>query len=156
VIIERYSPRQASWVRTAETSADQHGAYKASWRTNEAGRFSVRATLESPAANSAQAGHSAATAQLTVYHPALATWYGPGSYGHRTACHRRLTRALVGVASRTLPCGTQVEVSFHGRTLTVPVVDRGPYTSATWDLTAAAARALGFDGRKRIGTLVLG
>jgi rare lipoprotein A (peptidoglycan hydrolase) len=53
----------------------------------------------------------------------------------------------MGVAHRTLPCGTRVAIHYRGRSVTVPVVDRGPYTSATWDLTEATAQALGFDGR---------
>jgi rare lipoprotein A (peptidoglycan hydrolase) len=59
----------------------------------------------------------------------------------------------MGVAHRTLPCGTRVEIYYRGRSVTVPVVDRGPYTSASWDLTQAAAQALGFDGRDWIGVL---
>ena len=38
----------------------------------------------------------------------------------------------------------------------MPVVDRGPYANhADWDLTAAAAQALGIDGTERIGTIAL-
>src|SRR6476661_2589531 len=74
---------------------------------------------------------------------ALATWFGPGFYGRTTACGQTLTPAVVGVANRTLPCGTLVKVSYHGRSLTVPVLDRGPYSNgADWDLTAGAAQAL--------------
>ena len=74
----------------------------------------------------------------------LATWYGPGFYGHRTACGEKLTRSIVGVADRTLPCGTPVSVSYNGQTLTLPVIDRGPYgDGATLDLTHAAAQELG-------------
>src|SRR5256885_16338680 len=56
-----------------------------------------------------------------------ATYYGPGLYGNRTACGQTLTPDLQGVAHRSLPCGTMVEFEWHGRTVTVPVVDRGPY-----------------------------
>jgi rare lipoprotein A (peptidoglycan hydrolase) len=73
------------------------------------------------------------------------SWYGPGFYGKRTACGLALTTSLVGVAHRTLPCGTLVTFKDpgSGRTLTVPVVDRGPYVSGrTWDLTGAACRKL--------------
>src|SRR5947208_2000480 len=58
---------------------------------------------------------------------ALATWFGPGFYGQRTACGQTLTPAVVGVANRTLPCGTLVRFGYKGRTATVPVIDRGPY-----------------------------
>ena len=74
------------------------------------------------------------------------SWYGPGFYGHRTACGLALTTALQGVANRTLPCGTMVKFRnpANGRVITVPVVDRGPYVAGRqWDLTGAACRALG-------------
>ena len=77
----------------------------------------------------------------------MATWYGPGFYGQQTACGNRMTTKLRGVAHRTLPCGTPVVLSFRGRFLTVPVVDRGPYTPPfVLDLTAGAAKVLGFTG----------
>jgi hypothetical protein len=57
----------------------------------------------------------------------LVTWYGPGFYGNRTACGQRYTRYVVGVAHRTLPCGTMVQFRWHGRTAVAPVIDRGPY-----------------------------
>jgi rare lipoprotein A (peptidoglycan hydrolase) len=47
------------------------------------------------------------------------------------------------VAHRSLRFGTLVEFRWKGRVLTVPVIDRGPYVQGrTWDLTAAACRAL--------------
>ncbi len=66
------------------------------------------------------------------------SWYGPGMYGQRTACGVALTKAAMGVASRTLPCGTRVTFRnpANGRTVTVRVIDRGPYVSGrTWDMT---------------------
>jgi peptidoglycan hydrolase-like protein with peptidoglycan-binding domain len=76
--------------------------------------------------------------------PRMATYYGPGLYGRRTACGLRLTSRLVGVAHRRLPCGATVTIFYGGRFATLRVVDRGPYTSGvTFDLTAAAARRLG-------------
>jgi hypothetical protein len=73
------------------------------------------------------------------------SWYGPGFYGNRTACGQALTTSLMGVAHRTLPCGTKVSFRnpSNGRVITVPVVDRGPYAAGrTWDLTGAACTAL--------------
>lgn len=90
---------------------------------------------------------------LRVYDPDLATWYGPGFYGNRTACGQTLRTDTQGVAHRSLPCGTKVNVLFKGRTVTVKVIDRGPFTSAEWDLTEATARRLGFDGRRTVGTV---
>jgi len=76
-------------------------------------------------------------------HDGNISWYGPRLYGNGTACGHKLTRALVGVAHRTLPCGTLVTFRYRGTTLTVPVVDRGPFVSGrTWDLTYGACSKL--------------
>jgi rare lipoprotein A len=89
---------------------------------------------------------------------AIATWFGPGFYGQTTACGQVLTPATVGVANRTLPCGTLVRVSYHHHRLVVPVIDRGPYghNGASFDLTAGAAQALGITDTVRIGARVIG
>lgn len=89
---------------------------------------------------------------LRVYEPDLATWYGPGFYGNRTACGKTLGYSTLGVAHRSLPCGTKVAILYEGRTITVPVIDRGPYSSANWDLTRETAERLRFSGKDTIGT----
>ena len=92
-----------------------------------------------------------------TYDPEV-SWYGPGFYGGRTACGQAYTRELLGVAHRTLPCGTKVSFLFEGRTITVPVVDRGPFGKGiSWDLTTAAADALGFTetGKGTVGAVSL-
>ena len=95
----------------------------------------------------ASSGQASAPAPAHVHKTGIATWFGPGFYGQRTACGQTLTPAVVGVANRTLPCGTLVKVSYKGRRLTVPVIDRGPYANgADWDLTSEAARTLGLNG----------
>lgn len=74
------------------------------------------------------------------------SWYGPGFYGKRTACGYAMTESLVGVAHRTLPCGTRVTFRnpVNGRTVTARVVDRGPYVGGRiWDLTGGLCLALG-------------
>jgi rare lipoprotein A (peptidoglycan hydrolase) len=93
-----------------------------------------------------------------VHTSGIATWFGPGFYGQKTACGQTLTPGVVGVANRTLPCGTLIKVTYDGHALTVPVLDRGPYShiGADWDLTAGAATALGITETVRIGTHVVG
>ena len=88
----------------------------------------------------------------------IATWFGPGFYGQTTACGQILTPLTVGVANRTLPCGTLVRFAYHHRRLVVPVIDRGPYAhnGASFDLTAGAAQALGMEGSVRIAARVVG
>jgi hypothetical protein len=74
----------------------------------------------------------------------VASWYGPGFYGNRTACGLTLTTTLQGVAHRTLPCGTLVHLKHGTSEVTVPVVDRGPaILSREFDLTYATKLALG-------------
>lgn len=110
---------------------------------------------------SADTGGAAADAPPVkgkVHTTGVATWFGPGFYGKQTACGQTLTPSVIGVANRTLPCGTLIKVSYQGRALTVPVLDRGPYSSigADWDLTAGAAQALDITTTVRIGTRVVG
>lgn len=75
---------------------------------------------------------------------AAASWYGPGFYGNRTACGLTLTTSLSGVAHRSLPCGADVTLRHDETTVTVPVVDRGPFVyDREFDLTYATRVALG-------------
>jgi hypothetical protein len=75
-----------------------------------------------------------------------ATWYGPGFFGNQTACGKTLTRATVGVAHKTLPCGTKVVLRYKGRYVRTTVIDRGPFSNgAKWDITQAAAERLHFE-----------
>ena len=74
------------------------------------------------------------------------SWYGPGFYGKRTACGQAMTETLVGVAHRTLPCGTKITFKnpATGKIVTAPVVDRGPYVSGRqWDMTGGLCQQLG-------------
>ena len=84
----------------------------------------------------------AATAKTVSRYPwhtdSNISWYGPGLYGNGTACGQKLTKGLVGVAHRTLPCGTLVQFrnSKTGAVVTAKVIDRGPYVSGRqWDLS---------------------
>jgi rare lipoprotein A (peptidoglycan hydrolase) len=71
------------------------------------------------------------------------SWYGGGLFGNGTACGQKYTKTIIGVAHRTLPCGTKVQFRFKGRVLTVPVIDRGPYVAdRQFDLSYGACRAL--------------
>jgi rare lipoprotein A (peptidoglycan hydrolase) len=142
-----------SWEPATQTEVRGNGTYSASWTPRLAGQFAVRALIE-------QSGASAATnlpsVTVIVYRPAVATLYGPGFYGHRTACGRVLRRRTLGVANRTLRCGTSVAVYYKGRMMVVPVIDRGPYSNgASWDMTMATAKAFGMDTTVTIGAAPL-
>jgi peptidoglycan lytic transglycosylase len=79
---------------------------------------------------------------LNVYRLAEASWYGGGG---GLACGGSLTSETMGLASKTLPCGTLVTLRYGGRSVRVPVVDRGPYVAGReFDLTEATKQALGF------------
>jgi rare lipoprotein A (peptidoglycan hydrolase) len=72
-------------------------------------------------------------------------------YGLGLACGGVLGRQQLGVAHKTAPCGTLITFTYAGRSLTVPVIDRGPYVAGReWDLTGATAAALGFPGLGQI------
>jgi rare lipoprotein A len=142
------------WAPTVSTTVASDGSFNVTWHTDHIGRFSIRAVIAQPgSASSASAGP---TLTITVYRSSLATLYGPGFYGHRTACGQRLTRSTIGVASPTLRCGTKVAILYSGRTMVVPVIDRGPYANnADWDLTMATGKALGVTGTLKIGAVSL-
>lgn len=96
-----------------------------------------------PAQPMAPAGSVAKTAAGGWHHDSDISWFGPGLYGNGMACGKKLTKTIVGVAHRTLPCGTLVTFRYKGVTLTVPVVDRGPFVAGrTWDLTHGACAIL--------------
>ena len=85
--------------------------------------------------------------RLNVFRRAQASWYGPGLYGGRLGCGGTLTPGTLGVANRTLPCGAKVTLRHGGRTVRVPVVDRGPFSGGReFDLTAATKDRIGFSG----------
>ena len=80
--------------------------------------------------------------RLNSYRLAGASWYGGGG---GLACGGSLTSSTLGVANKTLPCGTLVTLRYGGHSVRVPVIDRGPYDEGReFDLTEATKRALGF------------
>ena len=80
-----------------------------------------------------------------------ASWYGPGLWGNSTACGQTLRPQTMGVAHKTLPCGTTVKFVYGGRAVVTQVIDRGPYIHGrAWDLTKAVSDALGFEGVGRV------
>lgn len=156
VAVQRLDPIDG-WVTQSTVVVGADGRFSAVWRAATPGRSAVRAIPASQVMTARAADATPpplASRPLTVYRRVTATWYGPGFYGRRTACGRRMTRKLLGVAHRKLPCGTPVDLYVNGRTITVPVVDRGPFRNgASYDLTAATARALGVTATTAIGAV---
>ena len=104
----------------------------------------------SAASYEAQTGTGTGIA-FSALRSAGATWYGPGFYGRQTACGQTLRPGTLGVAHRSLPCGTAVKFVFGGRQIVTRVIDRGPYAKGfAWDLTNGTREALGFEGSGQI------
>jgi rare lipoprotein A len=119
-------------------------------RTRADGRFAVRFRPSRPASFAlrlAIGGARRGLGRLNVYRHAAVSWYGPGLYGNKLSCGGRLTPGTLGVAHRTLPCGTRVTLRHGDRVVRVPVVDRGPFVGGReFDLTAATRARLHFGG----------
>jgi rare lipoprotein A len=162
VVIQRFDAGLARWRPVARTTVGPRGGFLARWRTDRAGRLRVRALLRPRPVTQARARpHTRALTTsselaVTVYRPSPATWYGPGFWGKQTACGQTLQPDTLGVAHRTLPCGTKVALFYGGRTLTVEVIDRGPFANgANWDLTEATAESLGMSASDTVGAVSL-
>ncbi len=160
VTIERRDP-VAGWVPIASAAVAADGSFTALWRPDHVGSLQLRAVTGTAAAGTATSDPAldptAPLLGLTVYHADIASWYGPTSRNEKTACGIPLRPWTLGVAHRTLPCGTRVALYYRGRTVVVPVIDRGPYVKGrTWDLTRETFLALGGDdGLIRVGALPL-
>jgi rare lipoprotein A len=131
-------------------------------RTDAAGRYRLRQRLRGALSRTVRVRVRRAPGilpakrrigRLNVYRVAYASWYGPGLYGNRTGCGGTLYPGRLGVAHKSLPCGTMVTFKRGRRKLRVPVIDRGPYVGGReYDLTAATAQRLGFSGHGPILT----
>ena len=75
----------------------------------------------------------------------VASWYGPGLQGNRTASGGTFDMWAMTAAHPCLPMGTKVLVTVMGtgRSLIVTVNDRLPSRRRVLDLSVGAARALG-------------
>ncbi|NIX75189.1 septal ring lytic transglycosylase RlpA family protein [Microvirga terricola] len=76
----------------------------------------------------------------------VASWYGPGFQGRRTASGESFNSSAMTAAHRTLPFGTRLRVVNEktGLSVVVRVNDRGPFAHRRIiDLAAGAAQELG-------------
>ena len=79
----------------------------------------------------------------------VASWYGPGFHGKRTANGERFDKNELTAAHRTLQMPSLVRVTNleNGRSLVVRVNDRGPFKRGrVIDVSERAASLLGFKG----------
>jgi rare lipoprotein A len=129
------------WWTIESTRTGARGRYRLLYTTHRISSERLRVSFAGAAGE--RAAHRA-VGRLSVYRLAEVSWYGSGG---SLACGGWLTSSTMGVANRTLPCGTLVTLRYGGRTVRVPVVDRGPYVAGReFDLTEATKRALGFEG----------
>ena len=155
--VERLDAKTGAWVPIAAAPIAVDGAYRASWTADVAGRITTRVTTARPGDPAAALAGAAPEAGVTIYRRALTTWFGPGFFGRKTYCGQKLDRRLMGVGHRTLPCGTPVAFFYKGRSITVPVVDTGPFNGKMrWDLTYAAAKALRLSHTDTVGAVRVG
>lgn len=83
----------------------------------------------------------------------VASWYGPGFHGKKTASGQVFDQNKMTAASKTLPFGTRIKVRNpkNGKTVTVVINDRGPFIKGRGiDLSKEAARRLGIDGIAKV------
>jgi len=105
--------------------------------------------LAAPRADASSVGRSPMTERPTFTQEGLASWYGQGFIGRKTASGERFDARAMSAAHRTLPLGTIVRVTNlrNGRTVEVRINDRGPVirakTRRILDLSKSAAAALG-------------
>ena len=127
------------WRTIALARTGSRGRFRFGFRPSRIGSRLLR--LRFTGDSTARSTHRR-VGRLNVYHLAGASWYGGGG---GLACGGELTSSTLGVANKTLPCGTMVTLHYANRTIRVPVVDRGPYVAGReYDLTEATKRALGF------------
>ena len=120
----------------AASAAAASTASTASASTPAASTAAPAATEQSPAQSSDAYGE---------WNSARASWYydeGSTASGEHN---------YYGIAHKTLPFGTEVEIEYNGNTIIAVVDDRGPYVSGrSFDLNQNCAAALGFGG---VGTI---
>jgi hypothetical protein len=127
------------WHTLTRTHTGARGRFVLTFVPRRLGSDAVRVNF---AGDALDRGSHRRLGHLNVFRLAAASWYGGGG---GLACGGTLTSSTLGVANKTLPCGTLVTLRYGGRTLRVPVVDRGPYVEGReFDLTEATKQALGF------------
>jgi hypothetical protein len=141
-LLQRQSRRRWTTIDRATTRVD--GTFGFAFRPQRPGSAQLRVLVDAAARN---------IGRLNVYRHAAVSWYGPGLYGNKLSCGGRLTPGTLGVAHKTLPCGSHVTLRKGDRVIRVRVVDRGPYVGGReFDLTAATRARLHFRG---VGSLLV-
>jgi peptidoglycan lytic transglycosylase len=129
------------WRTVDRARTTRGGRFALHWRPGRPGSAQLRVRVRGERVRATRR----IVGRLNVYRRAQASWYGPGLYGNALGCGGRLSPDTLGVAHKTLPCGSRVTLRHQGRTVRVRVIDRGPYVgNREFDLTAATKARLGF------------
>lgn len=132
-----------------------------STRANKAkGRFKVRVAVPGTGSFKVKVrtgsdkfgkGRRVGGGKIIAYRAVHASYYGPGLYGNGMACGGTLSPSTLGVAHKTLPCGTRLVLRLGNRVVHTRVVDRGPYIAGReLDLTSATRSALGMGSTAQV------
>lgn len=112
-------------------------------------RTTVKVSKTSVSGQVKKVSYSPVSAKSTFSSSGVASYYGPGFHGRRTANGERFDMHAMTAAHRTLPFGTLVKVTnlSNGKSTVVRVNDRGPYVgNRVIDLSVAAAKEIGSTG----------
>jgi rare lipoprotein A len=88
----------------------------------------------------------------------IASWYGPGFSGRKTASGGRFNPSLHTLAHRTLKLGTLVRITNlrNHKSVVAKVTDRGPFHGGRIaDLSTSAANAIGMKGSGTAPVLIV-
>ena len=133
--------RRHGWRTVARTHTGRGGRFRLRYTPPALGSARLRVVFRG---HGSLAGSHVRLHRIASFREVIASWYGGGG---TLACGGELTSATLGVANKTLPCGTMVTLRYGGHAVRVPVVDRGPFVPGReFDLTEATRNALGFGG----------
>ena len=127
------------WITVARTGTGARGRYRLTYTPRSIGRVPARVRFGGDSVN---AETISSAGDVNAYRSAEASWYDVG--GGAVAC-AGLGGVRMGVANKTLPCGTHLTLRYGGRSVGVTVIDRGPFVAGReFDLTQPVKQALGF------------
>ncbi len=139
-VVRLQSRMSWGWKTIDRAITGKAGTYRLVAKTRRPGTLKLRVLF--PGDRFARRSQQDA-GRLNVFRQAHASWYS--LYGNRTACGQVLGYGTLGVAHKSLPCGTKLTVRHNGRSVRVRVIDRGPFVAGReFDLTAATKRAIRF------------
>jgi rare lipoprotein A len=136
--VELQVHRDGRWVPVAGARTRRGGGFDVHFSAPDAAHEITRVAFTGDRLNTG--AHSDSEDVSGMAYAEVSWYYDAGN----TACG---FHATYGIASRTLPCGSKVTLSYAGRTVTATVDDRGPFVySRLYDLNQTTAAALGMNG----------